>query len=311
MSTSSPVMDAPPLDARVSRVAPPSSRTRPLYWSVRRELWENRSIHLAPLGVAVFAVVALVVHGITMPSHLPGMIGTDPSPTMSVSAMYRTMALLLMATALVVGAFYCMDALSGERRDRSVLFWKSLPVSDRTAVLAKASIPLVVLPLVTWAAIVAVQFAVFLLSAVAVAAQGHPVAALWGEVHLPRLWGMTAYAVAVIALWHAPVYAFLLMASGWARRTAGLWALLPLLAAGVLEKLTMDTSHVAALVMRALFGWYPAAFAAHAGESVPFHPLTTATPLRFLASPELWIGLVLAAAFLAVAVRLRRQAGAG
>jgi hypothetical protein len=101
------------------------------------------------------------------------------------------------------------------------------------------------------------------------------------------------------------------MASGWARRTAALWALLPLLAAGVLEKLTMDTMHVARLVARALFGWYHAAFAAHAGEGVPFHPLTTPTPLRFAAAPELWIGLVLAAVFLAAAVRLRRHAGPG
>jgi ABC-2 type transport system permease protein len=304
-------MDAPRLDTRVSSVAPPSSRTRPLYWSVRRELWENRSIHLAPLGVATFVVVAITVHGITMPSHLAGMIGIDPSPSMSVSAMYRSMSMLLLVTALIVGAFYCMDALSGERRDRSILFWKSLPVSDRTAVLAKASIPLVVLPVVTWAAIAAMLLAVFLLSALALVIQGHPVTPLWREVHLPQLWGMTAYAVAVIALWHAPIYAFLLMASGWARRTAGLWALLPVLAAAALEKLTMDTTRIATLVMRAIFGWYPAAFAAHAGEGVPFHPLTTLTPLRFLASPELWIGLVLAAMFLAIAVRLRRQAGAG
>ena len=47
-----------------------------------------------------------------------------------------------MLTAMVVGLFYCLDALNGERRDRSILFWKSLPVSDTTAVLAKASIPL-------------------------------------------------------------------------------------------------------------------------------------------------------------------------
>ena len=311
MSTSSPVMDAPALDTRVSSVPAPGSKTRPLYWSVRRELWENRSIHLAPLAVATFVVVALAVHGIAMPSHLRGMIGIVPSPTMTVSAMYRAMALMMMVAGLVVGAFYCMDALSGERRDRSILFWKSLPVSDRTTVLAKVGIPLVVLPAVTFAAIVAMHAILFLLSALALVVQGHPVAPLWREVHLLHLWAMAAYAVPVVALWHAPLYAFLLMASGWARRTAGLWALLPLLAAGALEKLTMDTTHVASLVLRAIFGWYPAAFAVHAGEGVPFHPLTTPTPLRFLASPELWIGLVLAAAFLAIAVRLRRQAGAG
>ena len=51
-----------------------------------------------------------------------------------------------MFTTFIVGVFYCLDALHGERRDRSILFWKSLPVSDLTTVLSKASIPLVVLP---------------------------------------------------------------------------------------------------------------------------------------------------------------------
>jgi ABC-2 type transport system permease protein len=296
----------PAADARAA--APERfSPTRPLYWSVRRELWENRSIYLAPLGVATFAVVALVVHGVTMPSHLPGMLGNDPSQGTTPSAMYRAMALLMLSTGFVVGAFYCMDALSGERRDRGILFWKSLPVSDRTAVLAKASIPLAVLPLVTLAVLVAMQAVLFLLSAVALLAQGHALAPFWREVHLPALWAATAYSVAAIALWHAPIYAFLLLVSGWARRTAALWAVLPLLAAGVLEKLTMDTTHVAAMVRHALIGWYGLAFAPHAREAIPFHPLNSLTPGRFLSAPGLWIGLLLAAVFLAAAVRLRRR----
>ena len=60
---------------------------------------------------------------------------------------YSHAAMLLMVTAFIVGVFYSLDALHGERRDRSILFWKSLPVSDLTTVLSKASIPLVVLPL--------------------------------------------------------------------------------------------------------------------------------------------------------------------
>ena len=70
---------------------------------------------------------------------------------------YSHAAMLLMVTAFIVGVFYCLDALHGERRDRSILFWKSLPVSDLTTVLSKASIPLVVLPLLVFAITVATQ----------------------------------------------------------------------------------------------------------------------------------------------------------
>src|SRR2546425_188736 len=77
---------------------------------------------------------------------------------------YNFAALLLMFTTFLIGVFYCLDALYGERRDRSVLFWKSLPVSDLTIVLSKASIPFVVIPLGTWV-ITAVTQAIMLLLA--------------------------------------------------------------------------------------------------------------------------------------------------
>jgi ABC-2 type transport system permease protein len=308
----SPAPAAPPEPAVEAREAAPAPRaTRPLYWSVRRELWENRSIHLAPLGVAAFTVAALVTHGVTMPSHMPGLLANDPANPDSALVTYRVAAMLMLITLFVTAAFYCTDALSGERRDRSILFWKSLPVSDRTTVLAKAIVPLVVLPLLTFAAIVAIHLALLLLSAVALLVQGFSVAPLWRALHLFRTWGALLYALAAMALWHAPIYGFLLLVSGWARRTAGLWAVLPLLALGVIEKLTMDTMRVAALVAHALIGWYGAAFAPAAREHIPFEPATALTPGRLLATPWLWIGLALAVVLVAAAVRLRRYRAPG
>jgi ABC-2 type transport system permease protein len=303
-----PSLAAPGTAAGAGEAAPaPLSPTRPFRWSVRRELWENRSIYLAPLGVAAFAVAGLVIHAVTMPSHLPGMLAVDPATPGSATTTYRITALLMLLTAFATGAFYCLDALSGERRDRSILFWKSLPVSDLATVLAKATLPLVVLPLLTFAAIVALHLALLLLSAAVLLAQGGSPAALWGEVQPLRTWLALLYALGAVTLWHAPVYGFLLLASGWGRHTAALWAVLPVLALGVLEKLTMDTARVPALVQHRLLGWYGEAFAARAGEAVPFHPLTALTPARFLAAPGLWMGLVFAAACLAAAVRLRRR----
>ena len=289
------------------RGAAPAARVRPLYWSVRRELWENRSLYLAPLGVAAFMVAGLVIHGITMPSHLPGMLASDPATPRSATVTYAFVSMLMLATSFAVGAFYSLEALGGERRDRSILFWKSLPVPDLTTVLAKAIVPLAVLPLLALAVLVAMQAVMLLLSAAALAAQGQGAAPLWREVQPLRAWPALAYATAAMALWHAPVHAFLLLVSGWARRTAALWAVLPLLALGALEKLTMDTARVAAFVTYRLLGWYGEAFAAPARASFPFDPLAAATPARFLAAPGLWIGLAFAAACLAAAVRLRRS----
>jgi ABC-2 type transport system permease protein len=119
------------------------------------------------------------------------------------------------------------------------------------------------------------------------------------------------YGLTVIALWHAPIYCWLLLVSGWAKRATFLWAVLPPLAIGVVEKIAFNTTYFITLLLKdRLFGFAAGAFDLTDKGGVPvdphFIPLTQLTPGRFLSSPGLWIGLVFAAIFLAAAVRLRR-----
>src|SRR6267143_6655386 len=137
--------------------------TRPLYWSVWRELWENRSIYIAPLAVAVVVLFGFFLSTYGMPERRRGVLLMDLAKQRAlISEPYDTAAMMLIFTVFIVGVFYCLDALYGERRDRSILFWKSLPVSDLTTVLSKVSIPLLVLPLVTFAIIVATHLVMML-----------------------------------------------------------------------------------------------------------------------------------------------------
>src|SRR5204863_1647860 len=85
---------------------------------------------------------------------------------------YSMAAMMIMFTAFIVAVFYCLDALHGERRERSILFWKSLPVSDLSTVLSKAIIPLVVLPMVSFAIIVVTQFIMLVISTLALLPSG-------------------------------------------------------------------------------------------------------------------------------------------
>ena len=282
------------------------SATRPLYWSVRRELWESRSIYLAPLGVAAVFLFGVLVGLITLPRHMRAALALDPIQQQeALRQPYSFAAVLIMGTAFLVGVFYCLDALHGERRDRSILFWKSLPVSDLTTVLAKASIPIVILPLLSFAITVATQLIMLLLSSAVLLAIGMDVATLWRQVPLFHMSLMLLYhLVTVHGLWYAPIYAWLLLVSAWARRAAFLWAALPLLAIGAIEHIAFNTSHFAATLGQRMAG--PEAFPVKAGGHASMDPLGPADPGKFLSAPGLWIGLVLAAAFLAGAVRLRR-----
>ncbi|MGB9433241.1 MAG: hypothetical protein WBQ89_13430, partial [Candidatus Acidiferrum sp.] len=154
--------------------------TRPMYWSVVRELWENRSIFVAPLIAAGVFLFGFLISMVTLPRRMREILALPwPEAHERLVQPYHFLAGLLMVVALIVGVIYCLDALHGERRDRSILFWKSLPISDFTTVLAKAAIALVVLPLITFVLTVATQFAMLILSSAVLAGSALPVAPLW------------------------------------------------------------------------------------------------------------------------------------
>jgi len=305
MNTPSNAVPESPIDSQV--IAPaPMSATRPMYWSVRRELWENRSIYIAPLVAAAVNLFGFAISTIGLPDRRRAVLLLDPAQQRAqIERPYDVAAMMIMLTAFIVGVFYCLDALHGERRDRSILFWKSLPVSDLTTVLSKASIPLVVLPLLTFAITVATQLIMLLLSTAVLLMNGLS-AATWRQLPLFESSLVLLYGLIVLALWHAPIYGWLLLVSGWARRATFLWAVLPLLALGAVEKIAFHTSHFASFLKYRLIGGMAEAFAFKPRGSVPIESLTQLTPGQFLSSAGLWIGLVATAAFLAAAARLRR-----
>src|SRR6266545_6159716 len=224
--------------------------TRPFYWSMWRELWENRSIYIAPLIVAAVQVFGFAISTIGLAERRRGVLLLDDpvKQRAAIEAPYDVAAMMMIFVVFIVGLFYCLDALHGERRDRSILFWKSLPVSDRTTVLSKASIPLVFLPLFAFAIAIATQVIMLLLSTAVLLGNGPSLAALWTHVKffqstLALLYGLTA-----IALWHAPIYAWLLLVSAWARRATVLWAVLPFAAISILEKIAFNTSYFGSML---------------------------------------------------------------
>src|SRR6266850_6749613 len=282
---------------------------QPFYWSVRRELWENRSIYVAPILVAVVVLFGFLVSTIGLPERRREVLLLDPAKARAaIEAPYDMAAIMIIFTAFIVGVFYCLDALYGERRDRSILFWKSLPVSDLTTVLSKAIIPLVILPLIIFLVIVATQFVMMLISSAALLPSGLA-ATTWTRFNLFQQSVILLYSLIVIVLWHAPIYGWALLISGWARRATFLWAVLPLLAIGVLEKFAFDTSHFLSMLKYRVFGAADTAFAFQPHRGVAIDSLAQLTPGRYLATPGLWIGLAFAAAFVAIAVRQRRYRG--
>jgi len=283
---------------------------RPFTWSVRRELWENRSIALAPLLVAATMLIGFAIAAVHLPERRRAALLLDEARQhAAVERPYDIAAAIVLITSFLVGAWYCLEALHGERRDRSVLFWKSLPVSDLTAVLSKASIPLLVLPPVATAVIVATQLLMVLMSTAVLLGSGLSFATIAPQLRFVPSPLIALYAAAVAALWHAPVYGWLLLVSAWARRAAFLWAVLPFYAAAALERLAFGTTHLSSFLRDRLLGWSTEGLSIHAPPSLAVITVAQLTPGRLLASPGLWGGLAFGAVCLAAAVKLRRSRG--
>jgi len=304
--------NAMPESALKSQAIAPAviASTRPLYWALRRELWENRFVYIAPLAVGAVFLIGYLISLAHLPAQMRRLLNADPERYReAILTPYNIAAAFMMGTYILVTLFYCAEALHSERRDRSILFWKSLPVSDLITVLAKASIPFIVLPLLTFAITLVLQFIVLLLSSAVLLASGLSVASLWTRLPVVEMSLLMLYHIVTAhALWPAPIYCWLMLVSGWARRAAFLWAALPLVAIAGVEKIAFHTQYFATLVgYRLIGGSAPMGYAPT--DIFPTDPMTHIMPGNFLGSPSLWIGLAIAAAFLAAAVRLRRYQG--
>jgi len=211
-----------------------------------------------------------------------------------------------MGTGLIVGVFYTLDSLYGERRDRSILFWKSLPVSDLITVLSKLTIPIVILSLLSFVITIATQFIMLLLGSIILLGSGVNIATLWTQasfIHVSLV--LLYHLLTVHGLWYAPLYGWLLLVSAWAPRAPFLWAFLPPFVICGVEKIAFNTAHLLTLLQYRLLGPGDAM----APHSAPSDFMASLIPTHFFSTPGLWTGLALAAVFLAAAVRLRRYQG--
>jgi len=299
--------NAMPEAVDLQTVAPAAmTRTRPFYWCLRRELWENRSIYIAPLAAAALFLFGYLISVMVL-RHMHGTWSLNPKHHRDLLTIpYELAGAMIMGTAFIVGVIYSLDALYGERRDRSILFWKSLPVSDLTTVLSKVVVPLLILPLFSFVLTIATQVIMLLLSSAGVLGTGLSVAALWKASPFFHFSSMLFYHIVTVhGLWYAPLYGWLLLVSAWAPRAPFIWAFLPPFVIVGVEKIAFNTSYFRNLLMYRLTG--PEVNAVD-GSTI-MDVMASLTPLRFLSTPGLWTGLALAAVFLAAAVRLRRYRG--
>ncbi len=355
MNTSAQAMTMDEERPRPARVAPHA--THKLKLLLRREFWEHKGgFFWAPIwagGISlVLTLMALVVAEVAgrraVASGKMQIDGDININGLDLSALTSKMdagdlqklaggidisAVMSSAWPMVVLAFvvffYCLGSLYDERKDRSVLFWKSLPVSDRDTVLSKAASALLVAPLIAVGVAIACMFGfLLLLSTFVLLHNGNPMTLVWGPGNPLQLAGSMLATIPVYALWALPTVGWLLLCSAWSKSKPFLWAIMLPVFSGIfiswfdimnlfdLESGWFWKNIVARGLLSAVPGtWFDVAHinnahitsseAARQIESV-HQLLSLKTTYSVLLTPQLWIGAVVGAAMIYGAIRLRR-----
>jgi ABC-2 type transport system permease protein len=289
-------------------------------WLLRRELWENRGLWLAPAAFAALVILLLLAQ-VLFGGHVSlGLADGDfhdgiHNASGATLASMMSFGLVFLAApffliALIMQFMYAVDALYGERRDRSILFWKSMPVSDAQTVLSKLAVAAFGVFVPALLATIATQLALAVVASIDLREYPSVVAHVWS----PAAWGsallVLLYVTVVATLWFLPVVAWCLLVSARAPRSPLLWATLPPLAIALAERIVFHTHVFGSLIFSRLM--LPVVAVADPTSAIqhPEHaPLVHhfLEPLGFLTSPALWLGLVAAAAMVWAAIWSRRQ----
>lgn len=281
---------------------------------IRREFWEHRALMIAPLVTAALLILAAL--GGHAQVNLPRDIEIDGQAKLALFALLQwVITIPQYMVMLIVLFFYLLDCLYAERRDRSILFWKSLPVSDAATVLSKLLVALVAVPLGVYFIALVTNLVFAGIIGLRFGAGGAFVA--WDIGVWLKLQALMLLGLLIAMLWYAPIVAWLLLLSAWARRNVFLWVVLPPFLAVALERIAFGTGHMAGFLRHRLVGiWRELGVGEGLGRSavsVDGERLPRIDRLfeRIDATPvfgniDLWLGLLVAAALVWGAIRIRR-----
>jgi ABC-2 type transport system permease protein len=297
--------------AAAGNPAPPPAAPlgRTLLALVQREFWEHRGLWMWPLCVAGLLVVgAFLAHGTF---DAPPFANAESKAALSTILQWGLWVPLNLVMLICV-TFYLLDCLYAERRDRTILFWKSLPVSDGLTVLTKLLVAVVIVPFGVFALAIVTHLVFSVVVAMRVALHSAPAILGWDALEWLRTVLALLLVLVIGILWYAPVAASLLLISGWARRNPFVWATLPTLVAPLLERILFGTRYLWSFLSYRTAGiWHTLLLGhSHLITHQRVRPVgTLLNDLNFRGAfldVDLWLGVVATAALVFAAIRIRR-----
>ena len=295
---------------------------------IRRELWEHRSLYVVPAVLILISTLISVTGQVAVSAAereidlaiLGAANLSDEERAAAINVLLTVFSWIFVVTMGVVTIFYALDALYAERRDKSILFWRSLPVTDWATVVSKLLTASVVIPVITLAAIGIAHVLILIASSLWIAARGVDAFSLiWGAAPLFDNWAATLIVLLALSIWVSPFVGWFLFVSGFTKRSPFLTAFLPLIVLPMLERILIGTTLFTEMLLARMPFAVPIIrrvgedeFAIEseselldlAREGISL--LSFIDVGRFLGSPSVWIGAVVCGLFCTAAVYVRR-----
>ena len=280
-------------------------------WLIRREFWENRAIWLVPALFGIALTIAVLFGRIDVITA----ISAEQQRVIGPMVLFAY-GITFFVVMSIYSTWYLLECLYADRKDRSVLFWKSLPITDTATVLAKLFTGVIVIPVVYF---IATDVST-LLMALIVSLRAHVYFGstlwrpdLWLQLHV--LW---AYVIVTTAIWYLPVTGWLMLISAWAKRGVMLWFILPPLGLFWAEGWFFGTHVLGTQLNKRILGYFAQAFYDHSNSlawvttttgkdsiTTPSSIWRVVDPAGFFSSPATWIGVLVGAALIVGAIQLR------
>jgi ABC-2 type transport system permease protein len=292
---------------------------------MRRELWEHRSLYVTPAVVALVMILTILTAFVFASGHQNivnmGIFGatnivgdTERRAALMALLIGNTMPFIFAGAILTI--FYCLDSLYAERKSKSILFWRSLPITDAETVVSKFLTAALAIPLVAFAVIVIAHLVILLMTSIFVSIQGgSSMFLIWKSAPLFNAWTAILIITLLLPIWFSPFIGWFLFVSAWTKRTPLLMAFLPLVLLPTLEYWVLRT-HLLFDAIKSRFDHLPIfkgidpelffneeRFVAEA-DAVSLLGLIDIG--KFLASPQMWAGVIVAGLFITAAIYVRR-----
>ena len=297
---------------------------------IRREIWEHRSIYITPMAIAIIVtlgVFAMLIFASGFAAELDAVIfgatniAGETERKAALTLYFLGTSWLFLVALAILTVFYCLDSLYAERKDKSILFWRSMPVTDAETVISKLIIALLVIPVAAIIGIIATHLVNLVVTSVWVSMKGGDASLLiWGSVSLLDNWLAAVIVILATGIWMSPFIGWFLFVSAYTKRSPLLMAFMPLFLLALLEKIILRTHIFAQYVLGR-------------GDEIPlirtenverffdeeqWRIAEGATSLlvhldivQFLTSPATWVGIIVCGLLSIAAIYVRRYRDEG